>query len=196
MVYSLYYYLVTNYANVGMLTEIVWSSQVSVCLSLKCCFSRCIDHRTRAARGIGWSVHYLCAASVIFPYQLIYHDSCHGDDLVSRGRSKALPIIVSVVVVVLSSGVSIGKSSTVLFFFLLKNLTDGSCYLGNVSEKMYSLTPQKMLIGSRYQVRVETDLIRIVWSSYMYLGTIASVDIVIAASLWYLLATSLTGFSK
>lgn len=35
MVYSLYYYLVTNYANVGVLAEIVWSSQVSFYLGIK-----------------------------------------------------------------------------------------------------------------------------------------------------------------
>ncbi|OAX33155.1 hypothetical protein K503DRAFT_869723 [Rhizopogon vinicolor AM-OR11-026] len=128
MVYSLYYYLVTNYANVGVLTEIVWSSQLEV----------------------------LVGVFIIYVLHLLY---VHRIWIVSRGRSKALPIIVTVVVV-LSSGVSI------------------------------------VVIWETYQVRVNTDLIRIEWSSYMYLGTIASVDILIAASLWYLLATSLTGFSS
>lgn len=41
-----------------------------------------------------------------------------------------------------------------------------------------------------------SDLVRIQWALYMYLGTVAFVDIYIASSLCYLLATSRTGFSR
>ncbi|KAG1723218.1 hypothetical protein EDB19DRAFT_2043846 [Suillus lakei] len=45
-------------------------------------------------------------------------------------------------------------------------------------------------------VHVITDLIKIEWALYMYLGTVAFVDILIVSSLCYLLATSRTGFPK
>ncbi|KAG0693622.1 hypothetical protein DFH29DRAFT_1073197 [Suillus ampliporus] len=52
------------------------------------------------------------------------------------------------------------------------------------------------LLWAIYQCHVFTDLIKTVWSTYMTLGTITSVDFMIASSLCYLLATSRTGFSS
>ncbi|KAG0705845.1 hypothetical protein DFH29DRAFT_765923, partial [Suillus ampliporus] len=48
-----------------------------------------------------------------------------------------------------------------------------------------------------YQCHVFADLVRIDWSTYMSvaLGSLAFIDIVIASSLCYLLATSHTGFA-
>ncbi|KAJ8584406.1 hypothetical protein M405DRAFT_826879 [Rhizopogon salebrosus TDB-379] len=53
------------------------------------------------------------------------------------------------------------------------------------------------IIWAMYQCQVFADLItRVQWATYMVLGTTASVDFIIAASLCYLLATSRTGFSS
>ncbi|KAG1803400.1 uncharacterized protein BJ212DRAFT_1469815 [Suillus subaureus] len=52
------------------------------------------------------------------------------------------------------------------------------------------------LIWAIYQCHVFTDLIKIEWSTFMSLGTVAFIDFVIASSLCYLLATSRTGFSS
>jgi len=41
-----------------------------------------------------------------------------------------------------------------------------------------------------------SDLVGIVWMTYMTLGTITVVDVVLASSLCYLLATSRTGFPR
>ncbi|KAG1723225.1 hypothetical protein EDB19DRAFT_1916224 [Suillus lakei] len=54
-----------------------------------------------------------------------------------------------------------------------------------------------VVIWCIYQkVYVITDFVKIAWALYMYLGTVAFVDILIASSLCYLLATSRTGFPK
>ncbi|KAG0704121.1 hypothetical protein DFH29DRAFT_400960 [Suillus ampliporus] len=52
------------------------------------------------------------------------------------------------------------------------------------------------LLWVTYQCHVFTDLIKTAWSTYMTLGTITSIDFIIASSLCYLLATSRTGFSS
>ncbi|KAG1861755.1 hypothetical protein DFJ58DRAFT_246061 [Suillus subalutaceus] len=80
--------------------------------------------------------------------------------IVSKGRSKILPIIVGIAVV-LASGLSI------------------------------------VVVWATYQaVQVSSDVVEVEWMIYMYLGTVAFVDVLIASSLCYLLATSRTGFSK
>ncbi|KAG2337627.1 hypothetical protein BDR05DRAFT_970055 [Suillus weaverae] len=79
--------------------------------------------------------------------------------IVSKGRSRALPIIVCIIVT-LALGVDI-----VLGWVL-------------------------------YQCHLFSDLIRAMWAAYMALGMITVVDILIVSSLWYLLATSRTGFSS
>ncbi|KAG1733036.1 uncharacterized protein EDB91DRAFT_651993 [Suillus paluster] len=47
-----------------------------------------------------------------------------------------------------------------------------------------------------YNVQVSKDLIKIVWATYSTLGTISFLDVLIASSLYYLLATSRSGFSS
>ncbi|KAG1724666.1 hypothetical protein EDB19DRAFT_295152 [Suillus lakei] len=53
-----------------------------------------------------------------------------------------------------------------------------------------------VLIWAIYQSNLISELIKFQWSTYMTLSTITFVDIVIASSLCYLLATSRTGFSS
>ncbi|KAG0697040.1 hypothetical protein DFH29DRAFT_173641 [Suillus ampliporus] len=52
------------------------------------------------------------------------------------------------------------------------------------------------LLWAIYQCHVFTDLIKIAWSTYMTLVTVTLIDLIIASSLCYLLATSRTGFSS
>ncbi|KAG0698366.1 hypothetical protein DFH29DRAFT_102304 [Suillus ampliporus] len=52
------------------------------------------------------------------------------------------------------------------------------------------------LVWAIYQCHVFTDFLNIEWTAYMTLGTITLIDLVIASSLCYLLATSRTGFSS
>jgi len=128
MIYSLYYYLVTNYANPSVLMEIVWSSQLEVVVGVV----------------------------IIYSLHLLY---MHRIWIVSKGRSKILPITVSIVVIL-------------------------------------SLAPSIVVLLATYNCHVYTDLVRVEWAVYLYFGTIVSVDVLIACSLWYLLATSRTGFSS
>ncbi|KAG0694243.1 hypothetical protein DFH29DRAFT_1072971 [Suillus ampliporus] len=79
--------------------------------------------------------------------------------IVSKGRSRVLPITVGIIVV-LGSGVPIS------------------------------------LIWATFQCHLFADLIRIAWATYSTLGTICFLDVLIASSLCYLLATSRTGFSS
>ncbi|KAG0695668.1 hypothetical protein DFH29DRAFT_1005251 [Suillus ampliporus] len=95
--------------------------------------------------------------------------------ILSSGRSKALPITVGIIVT-LSLGVGIGEVSN-------GTLDVGSSFKPNGSP----------FLGHSH---LFTDLIRIAWSIYMTFGMTTFVDIVIASSLCYLLATSRTGFSS
>ncbi|KAG1749195.1 hypothetical protein EDB19DRAFT_1904711 [Suillus lakei] len=52
------------------------------------------------------------------------------------------------------------------------------------------------LLLTLYRCHVFADLLRTEWATYMALGTTAFIDIVIALSLCYLLATARTGFSS
>ncbi|KAG1783442.1 hypothetical protein EV702DRAFT_260405 [Suillus placidus] len=79
--------------------------------------------------------------------------------IVSKGRSRALPIIVCMIVT-LALGVDIA------------------------------------LVWVFYQCHLFSDLIRTMWAAYTALGMITVVDILIVSSLWYLFATSRTGFSS
>ena len=54
---------------------------------------------------------------------------------------------------------------------------------------------QEVLIANRYQSQVYADLIPFGWLSDLIMGTLCFLDILIASSLCYLLATSRTGFS-
>ncbi|KAG1861761.1 hypothetical protein DFJ58DRAFT_725604 [Suillus subalutaceus] len=129
IVYSIYFYLVINYANISALKEIVWSCKLQFVVTV---FTIFVEH-------------------LIYVYRIC---------TVSKGRSKVLSIIVGVVVV----------------------LTSG---------------PAIAAIWYMYQeVHVIPDLVKIEWALYVYLGTIACVDVIIALSLCYILATSRTGFSR
>ncbi|KAG1879067.1 hypothetical protein F4604DRAFT_551382 [Suillus subluteus] len=46
------------------------------------------------------------------------------------------------------------------------------------------------------EIHAASDMVKTEWITYVYLGTVAFVDVLIASSLCYLLATSRTGFSK
>lgn len=52
------------------------------------------------------------------------------------------------------------------------------------------------LLWAQYKVELYKNLTGIAWSTYLSLGTATFVDVAIAASLCYLLATSRTGFSS
>ncbi|KAG1724668.1 hypothetical protein EDB19DRAFT_295481 [Suillus lakei] len=106
-----------------------------------------------------WSfkLQLIVSVLIIFGEHLLY---VHRISIVSRGRSRALPIMVGIAVL-LAAGVAIA------------------------------------IVWRAYQeVHVITDLVKIQWTVYMFLGTVAFVDILIASSIWYLLATSRTGFSR
>ncbi|KAG1723227.1 hypothetical protein EDB19DRAFT_1916228 [Suillus lakei] len=79
--------------------------------------------------------------------------------IVSRGRSRAWPIMVGIAVV-LTSGVAIA------------------------------------ILWREYQFHVISDATKIEWELDIYFGAVAFVDVLIASSLCYLLATSRTGFSR
>ncbi|KAG2339034.1 hypothetical protein BDR05DRAFT_968484 [Suillus weaverae] len=128
-IHSVYYYLVTNYANFGVLTEIVWSLKLQLAIN-------------------------------IFIIPMVHLLYVHRIWSVSKGRSRILPAIALGIVVVLSSGVAIP------------------------------------LVWAQYKTKLFKDLIGIVWAAYLSLGAATFVDVVIASSLCYLLATSRTGFSS
>ncbi|KAG1732072.1 hypothetical protein EDB19DRAFT_1305070 [Suillus lakei] len=129
IVHFIYFYLVINFANIGALTEVVWSSKLQTVVGVLSIF---VEH-------------------------LLY---VHRIWIVSKGRSKVLPITVGIAVI-LNSGFAI-----VVIWYI---------YQG---------------------VHAATDVINIEWTVFMYLGGVAFVDILIASSLCYLLATSRTGFSR
>ncbi|KAH7918843.1 hypothetical protein BV22DRAFT_895355 [Leucogyrophana mollusca] len=79
--------------------------------------------------------------------------------ILSRGRSRILPSIMTVIMV-LSSAIAV------------------------------------TLIWAVYQCHVFTDLSGIQWSVYVTLGAMASMDVLIASSMCYLLSTAHTGFSR
>ncbi|KAG0709606.1 hypothetical protein DFH29DRAFT_6404 [Suillus ampliporus] len=79
--------------------------------------------------------------------------------IVSKGRSRVLPITVCTIVVLVSG-------------------------------------PGIVAAWSIYQCHVFADLIKSEWSTFMAFGTITFVDLLIASSLCYILATSRTGFSS
>ncbi|KAG2148020.1 hypothetical protein DEU56DRAFT_978269 [Suillus clintonianus] len=128
IVHCIYYYLVTNYANISALTIIVWSFKLQFIIDVL----------------IVYGVH------VLYVYRIW---------LFAKGRSRALPITVGIIVI-LASGVAIS------------------------------------MIWAVYQCRMFSDLVKVEWSSFLTLGTVTFVDIVIASTLCYLLATSRTGFSN
>ncbi|KAG2148021.1 hypothetical protein DEU56DRAFT_783630 [Suillus clintonianus] len=114
IVHCIYYYLVTNYANISVLIYIVWSLKLQIIVDVLIVFG----------------VHSLYAYRIW---------------LVAKGRARALPITVGIIVI----------------------LTSG-----------------------KYQCRMFSDLLKIEWATFLTLGTITFVDIVIASTLCYLLATS------
>lgn len=128
-IYSVYYYLVVNYANLGALTEIVWSLRIQLVINVL----------------IIPTVHFLYV---------------HRIWKVSKGRSRVLPVIALCIVAALSAGVGIP------------------------------------LVWAQYQVNSFQGLIGIEWSTYLALGAATFVDMLIASTLCYLLATSRTGFSS
>ncbi|KAG0698372.1 hypothetical protein DFH29DRAFT_878048 [Suillus ampliporus] len=143
MVHGIYYYLVTNYANVAALPELVWSTKLQIPIDTL----------------IIWGVHLLyvhrmwigiCSPTNAFA-------TTNAMNIVSRGRSRALPITVGIVVVL---GIAITLNWAV------------------------------------YQCHTFTDLLAIEWANYSTLGTLGFLDILIASSLSYLLATSRTGFAS
>ncbi|KAG0698373.1 hypothetical protein DFH29DRAFT_102667 [Suillus ampliporus] len=93
---------------------------------------------------------------IIWGVHLLY---VHRMWIVSRGRSRVLPITVGIIVV-LGSGIAIS------------------------------------LNWAAYRCHTFTDLLAIEWANYSTLGTLSFLDILIASSLSYLLATSRTGFSS
>ncbi|KAG1724679.1 hypothetical protein EDB19DRAFT_295855 [Suillus lakei] len=128
IVHSIYFYLVINFANIGALTEIVWSSKLQSVVGVL----------------------------IISGEHFLY---VHRIWIVNNGRSRALPIMVGIAVA-LTSGLAIA------------------------------------IVWREYQFHVIMDAIDIEWALYIYFGAVAFVDVLIASSLCYLLATSRTGFSR
>ncbi|KAG0692447.1 hypothetical protein DFH29DRAFT_502885 [Suillus ampliporus] len=128
VVHGIYHYLVTNYANIAALSDLVWSVKLQIPID----------------------------TLIILGVHLLY---VHRIWIVSRGRSRALPITVGILVV-LSSGVAVALNWAV------------------------------------FRCNTFEDLLKIDWASYLTLGTLSFLDIIIASSLCYLLATSRTGFSS
>ncbi|KAJ8582020.1 hypothetical protein M405DRAFT_937981 [Rhizopogon salebrosus TDB-379] len=105
VLHSVYYYLVTNYANFDALTEVVWSGKLQIAVSI---FVVWLAHSLYAYRiwiGICSPINRFAMAYVV--------------NIVSTGRSRALPIVVGIVVII-SSGVAISESSIVLFLLTLR----------------------------------------------------------------------------
>ncbi|KAG0698133.1 hypothetical protein DFH29DRAFT_113285 [Suillus ampliporus] len=128
IVHCVYYYLVTNYANIGALTEIVWSFKLQLVIDIVLVYG----------------------VQVMYAYRIW---------IFSEGRSRVLPITVGIIVVLVSG-------------------------------------PAIVTAWSVYQCHVFTDFVGIEWSTFMALGTTTFLDLIIASSLCYLLATSLTGHSR
>ncbi|KAG0698375.1 hypothetical protein DFH29DRAFT_1002886 [Suillus ampliporus] len=126
IVHCVYYYLVTNYANISVLTEVVWSFKLQI------------------------------AFNVLIVYT-IYLLNSHRIWMVGRHRSRVFRII-PVIIVALGSGVAI------------------------------------TLLWIVYRYHPSGNLFDIMWPTFMALGTAASLDMLVASSLCYLLATSRTGF--
>lgn len=126
IVHCVYYYLVTNYANISVLTEVVWSFKLQI------------------------------AFNVLIVYT-IYLLNSHRIWMVGRHRSRIFRII-PVIIVALGSGVAI------------------------------------TLLWIVYRYHPSGNLFDIMWPTFMALGTAASLDMLVASSLCYLLATSRTGF--
>ncbi|KAG2145836.1 hypothetical protein DEU56DRAFT_910117 [Suillus clintonianus] len=96
--------------------------------------------------------------------------------IISEGRSRVIPITVAVIEL-LGSGKSITSGFSIRLILKLSGVAIA-------------------LIWAVYQCRLFSDLLDKEWSTYMTLGTTTFVDIVIASSLCYLLATSRTGSSS
>lgn len=114
--------------------------------------------RMSALTNIVWSfkLQVICYALITKSVQALY---VHRLWIVSKGRSRALPIMMCIIVA-LALGVDI------------------------------------VLVWVLYQCHQFSDLIRVEWAAYAALSTATVVDILIASSMWYLLATSRTGFSR
>ncbi|KAG1733035.1 uncharacterized protein EDB91DRAFT_651926 [Suillus paluster] len=128
IVHCVYYYLVTNYGNTSVLTEVVWSFKLQIVFN----------------------------AIISYGIHLLYS---HRIWIVGRDRSRIFRMIPGIVVVV---GLGVAVSLTWIV----------------------------------YRRNPPIDLFQIGWPTFMALGTAASLDILVASSLCYLLATSRTGFPK
>ncbi|KAG0698371.1 hypothetical protein DFH29DRAFT_855870 [Suillus ampliporus] len=128
IVHATYYYLVSNYANIAALSELVWSAKLQIPID----------------------------TLIILAVHLLY---VHHIWIVGRGRSRALPITVGIVVV-LTTGVAV------------------------------------ILNWAAFRCNTFADLFQIEWANYSTLSTLSFLDILIAMSLCYLLATSRTGFAS
>ncbi|KAG1733078.1 uncharacterized protein EDB91DRAFT_655178 [Suillus paluster] len=111
-----------------------------------------------ALTDIVWSFKLQIVIDVLLVYgvQVMY---AYRIWIISKGRSRTVPIIVWIIVVLISG-------------------------------------PAIFAAWSIYQCHVFTDLVKFEWVTFMVLGTTTFLDLVIASSLCYLLATSRTGFSS
>ncbi|KAG2088747.1 uncharacterized protein F5147DRAFT_726600 [Suillus discolor] len=127
-----------------------------------------------ALSEIVWSakLQAVVAASSIFAAHLLY---VHRIWTVSKGRSKVLAIIVGIAVVLTLGYLVMLFAQSLRIFLGLTIVIFWFMYLN---------------------VHATADLVKMEWAIYVYLGPAAFVDILIASSLYYLLATSRTGFPR
>ncbi|KAG1811275.1 uncharacterized protein BJ212DRAFT_565188 [Suillus subaureus] len=130
-----------------------------------------------ALTEIVWSskLQPVVAVLSIFVEHLLY---VHRIWIVSKGRSKVLPITVGVVV-----ALTLGESCHLVMLFA-RSLRVLLGLAITITWYIYQ------------EVHVVTDWVKTEPAFYMYFGTVAFADILIASSLCYLLATSRTGFSR
>ncbi|KAG2069957.1 hypothetical protein BDR04DRAFT_1054870 [Suillus decipiens] len=148
IIHCMYYYLVINYSNVNALTEIVWSFKASSLVLRSAPWCCDIDELMQLSLVIEVFIVYL--VHLLYVYRIW---------ILSKTKSKTLPIVVGIVII-LNSGVAI------------------------------------VLIWTLYQSQTFSDWVKFEWATYLALATITFADIVIAATLCYLLATSRVGSSS
>ncbi|KAG2137928.1 hypothetical protein DEU56DRAFT_803120 [Suillus clintonianus] len=128
-----------------------------------------------ALTRIVWSfkLQIVCDVPIIHGVQLLY---IHRIWIVSKGRSRVLPITAGIFVVLDSS-----EFITPKHYSIVKHSPSGVSI---------------PLLWALFQCHSFSDLVGVEWSTYMALAAISCGDVLNASSLCYLLATSRTGFSS
>ncbi|KAG1822488.1 uncharacterized protein BJ212DRAFT_806517 [Suillus subaureus] len=146
-IHCVYYYLVTNFANFAVLSEVIWSFRLQIVVNVL----------------------------IIYVIHLLYS---HRIWIVGRDRSIIFRIIPGIVIILGSGKFSL--STGIFSARLLKNPSGVAIALFWV---IYYHNPSMGLFMNQ-------------WIIYLALSAAVFVDVLITISLWYLLASSRTGFSQ